>query len=236
MTQKLLKLKKKLTHHNHYKYITTPEFNTLAASFFNVRSAQANLITKTDFHAKLSILNKKMTSNKSRNLLVENELKKLKTFDSDYFIGKSHFEEVGTQNYLVFQPRYIYFKRIAGVGNGNYIYYWQSRGLFDERINYIRTPNHSISLNVDHYGTKTRVEFNGSCLKQESTTFNHKKVVNIHIVYEISKSIDISDCLTLENCLFGVASLTKNASIDRYRYSGYGIEFDRHVIFSFPGT
>ena len=30
-------------------------------------------------------------------------LKKLKTFYSSYFIGKSHFGEVGMQNYLVFQ-------------------------------------------------------------------------------------------------------------------------------------
>ena len=72
--------------------------------FFNARLAQANLITKTDFNAKLSSLNRKITSNKSKHLLVENELKKLKTFDSSYFIGKSHFEEDGTQNYLVFQP------------------------------------------------------------------------------------------------------------------------------------
>ena len=31
MTQKLVSLKKKLTDHNHKKYISTPEFNTLAA-------------------------------------------------------------------------------------------------------------------------------------------------------------------------------------------------------------
>ena len=54
---------------------------------------------------------------------MENELQKLKTFDSSYFIGKSHFEEDGTQNYLVFQLMYRYFKIIAGVGNGRYIYY-----------------------------------------------------------------------------------------------------------------
>ena len=47
------------------------------------------------------------------NLLVRNELKKLKTFDSSYFIGKSHFEEDGTQNYLVFQPLNKYFKVIT---------------------------------------------------------------------------------------------------------------------------
>ena len=30
--------------------------------------------------------------------------------------------------------------------------------------------------------------------------------------------------------------MTKNADIDRYGYSGYGIGFDRHGSFSFPGT
>ena len=73
-------------------------------------------------------------------------------------------------------------------------------------------------------------------MKQDSVTFNHKKVVNIYIVYEISKSINISDYPTLENCLFGVVSLTKNAEIDRYGYSGYGIGFHRHGCFSFPAT
>ena len=95
---KITEIEKKLTDHNHDKYITTPEFNFLAADVFNARLAQANLITKTDFDAKLSSLNRKITANKSKNLLVENELKKLKTFDSSYFIGKSHFEEDVTQN------------------------------------------------------------------------------------------------------------------------------------------
>ena len=122
---------------------------------------------------------------------------------------------------------YKYFERIAGVGNGNYIYYWQSKGLPDERINSIKTANHSITPFLDYYGTKTRVEFNGSCLKQDSVTFNHRKVVNICIVYEISKSINISNYLTLENCSFGAVTLTKNADIDKYKYS---------ASFSFPDT
>ena len=74
----------------------------MAASVFEARLAQENLITRTDFDAKLSSLNRKVTSNNSKYLLVENELKKLKIFDSSYFIGKSNFEEDGTQNYLVF--------------------------------------------------------------------------------------------------------------------------------------
>ena len=122
---KISELEKKLSDHNYDKYITTPEFNTLAVDAFNGRLAQANLITKTDFYAKLSSLKRKITSNKSRHLLVDNELKKLKTFDSSDFIGKSHFEEDGTQNYLVFQPMYRYFKHIVDVGNGSYIYNWK---------------------------------------------------------------------------------------------------------------
>ena len=100
---KITEIENKINNHIHDKYITTSEFNNLAADVFNARLAQANLITKTDFDAKLSRINRKITENKTKNLLVENELNKLKTFDSSYFIGKSHFEEDGTQNYLVFQ-------------------------------------------------------------------------------------------------------------------------------------
>ena len=86
-----------------------------------------------------------MTSNKTKHLLIENELKILKTFDLSYFKGKGHFEEDGTQNYLVFQPIYRYFKRIAGVGSGNHIYFWKSRGLSDEKINSITASDISIT-------------------------------------------------------------------------------------------
>ena len=134
MTQKLVSLKRNLTDYNRDKYITTSEFDTLAASVFNARLAQANLVTKTNFDAKLSSLNRKITANKTKHLLFENELKKLKTFDSSYFIGINHFEEDGTQNYVVFQPMYRYFKRVVGVGTRNYIYFWKSEGLSDENI------------------------------------------------------------------------------------------------------
>ena len=72
---KISEFKNKLTDHNHDKYITTSEFNTLAA-VFNARLARANLIAKTDFDAKLSSLNRKIISNKSKHLLVEIELKR----------------------------------------------------------------------------------------------------------------------------------------------------------------
>ena len=73
-------------------------------------------------------------------------------------------------------------------------------------------------------------------MKQDKFTFNHGKVVNICIVYEVNKSINISDYLALENWLFGAVSLTKNTNIDKYKYSGYGIWLDTRESFSFPGT
>ena len=75
----LTEIENKLTNHKQDEYITTSEFNNLATNVFNARLAQANLATKTDFDAKLSSLNKKITSNKTKHLLIDNELKKLKT-------------------------------------------------------------------------------------------------------------------------------------------------------------
>ena len=62
---------KRITDHSHDKYITTPEFNKLTAD-------------------------RKITQNKTKHMIVENESKKSETFDLIYFCGKSHFEDDGT--------------------------------------------------------------------------------------------------------------------------------------------
>ena len=158
-------------------------------------------------------------------------MKKLKTFDSSYFVDKCHFEEDGTQNYLLFQPTERYFKWDAGVGSGNYIYYWKSKRWSNERINSIKTSRYEITPQLNYYGTKARVKFNGSCLKQDKVTLNYGKVVSIYVFSEITSNFNKSSYPTLENCLFGAVSLTKNADINRNGYSRYGIGFDRHGIF-----
>ena len=61
-----------------------------------------------------------------------------------------------------------------------------------------------------------------------------KKVVNIYIVFELIASSSHDSDPTVKNCLFGAATLTKNADIEKYKYSGYGIGFDRRSSFSFP--
>ena len=96
-------------------------------------------------------------------MLVENGLKKLKTFDSGYFRGKSRFvDNHCTENYLVFQPIHRYFKIIA---NTKYISEWKSKGLSNESINPPSTPDNCLSPLIDYLDNKIRLKFNESCLK-----------------------------------------------------------------------
>ena len=127
---------------------------------------------------------------------------------------------------------YKYFKRVSCVGSGNHISFWKSKGLSGGNITPPYTSDYSLNPKLSYFGTKTRVEFNGSCLKQGKVTYNHGIIVNIYIAYEISKNFNISSYPTLENCLFGAVSLTKYNDIDKYKYSGYGIGFDRKRKFS----
>ena len=93
---------------------------------------------------------------------------------------------------------------------------------------------------MNYYGSETRVEFYGDCLKQDKVTFNHGKIVNIYIVYEVIKIAIISKpgsndiYPTLQNALFGAVKLTKNADVDKCGYSGYKIGFNRRSSFSHP--
>ena len=96
-------------------------------------------------------------------------MSKSKTFDSGYFIGKSHFGEDGTQNFWVFQPVYRYFKMIT---NTDYISSWKSKRVSAESIKPHTTSDNSLTPTLNYYGTKTRVKFTGNCLKQ-SKIYNH---------------------------------------------------------------
>ena len=89
-------------------------------------------------------------------------MNKLKTFDSSYFISKSHFDEDGTQNYLVFQPIIRYFKLIASTF---YIWSWRSKGLSDESIRPPTKLDNSTNPKLNYYGNKVRVKSTGSVLK-----------------------------------------------------------------------
>ena len=74
LNTKVKEIQNKLSNHNHDKYIDTPEFNKLAEDVLNARLAEANLITETDFDTELLSPSRNVTKNKTRNLLVENEI------------------------------------------------------------------------------------------------------------------------------------------------------------------
>ena len=78
------------------------------------------------------------------------------------------------------------------------------------------------------------MKFTGSCLKQPIISYTYSNIVNIYIVYELGASSSHTSDPTLKNYLFGTVTLTKNADIDKYEYSGYRIGVDRRSIFSFP--
>ena len=62
---KVNEIEKKVTDHNHDKYVTTPELNTLTAENVAARLAQANLVTNTNFYIKIMSLNNTIDSNKA---------------------------------------------------------------------------------------------------------------------------------------------------------------------------
>ena len=121
------------------------------------------------------------------------------------------------------------------IADTDYVSSWKSKGLSAETIKPPSTSDNSLTTAVSYYDTKTRVKFTGNCLKQPKISYTHGTIVNIYIVYELGASSSHNNDPTLKNCLFGAVTLTKNADIDKYGYSGYGIGFDRKSSFSFPG-
>ena len=100
-----------------------------------------------------------------------------------YYRGKQYFDEgSGKENYSAFLPINKYFKLNSVVGVADHVLSWQSKGLPNESIKPPTTTYNSLTPELNYYGTKTRVKFTGSCLKQASHVLTHKKVVNIYIV------------------------------------------------------
>ena len=85
------------------------------------------------------------------------------------------------------------------ITNTDYISSWKSKGLSAESIKPPTTSDNSLNPALNYYGTKTRVKFTGSCLKQSKISYTHGKVVNIYIVYELGASSSNVNDLTLKN-------------------------------------
>ena len=127
----------KISDHDHDKYITTSEFNAMAVSSFNARlAAQTDLIRIPEFDANLKGISDRVIKNKTKHLLVENEIKKLKTLDLSYFWGKNNFEDNdGAQTALVFQTIQKHFN----LSNVEQISKWKSKGLSNQYLDAVGT-------------------------------------------------------------------------------------------------
>ena len=77
----------------------------------------------------------------------------------------------------------------------------------DKRINFIKTPDYGTTPKLNYFGTKTRAQFNGSCLKQDKITYTPGKIVNIYMVYELTGSDSVENDPTVKTSLFDAVTL-----------------------------
>ena len=98
-----------------------------------------------------------------------------------------------------------YFKKIS---NTERISSRKSKVLSDEIVRLRVTSDNSLVPALSYIGTKTRVKFDGGCLKQDKITFTHEKVV--YNIYKINlwNYVDSRDP-TVGDFLFGAAKLVK---------------------------
>ena len=135
--------------------------------------------------------------------------------DLSYFKGKNYFDEDGAQNYLIFQStlKYLTLNDDDDDDDSNkYITKWKSKGLSNEGLKVVSTPDNILSPEINYNENKIRLNFSGSILKQKIVTYNHKKVVNLYVVYEITK-FHYNNNPILTNALFGAVRIAKNADI-----------------------
>ena len=139
------------------------DFNTKVTEIEGKIPDVSNLVKNTDFDTRAKKNSDRVTKNKSKHLLIENELKKLEKFDSAYFRGENYFDgNDGTQNSLVFQVREKYFKNNSG-SNSFKIEIWKSKGLSNQSLNLSGTV-----------GTANDIKMSKP-IRPAYVIFNHKK-------------------------------------------------------------
>ena len=191
----------------------------------------ANFIKKTDFDDKLKNLNKKVTSNKTRHIVVKTKLddleKNAKIISTNGLttdmINKYKvlnrakcFSLNGLQNYLVFQLFISHFLTKNGT-----IYSLKSKEMSKESITPPCTTGEGFYPEIiGLHGSKYELKFKEMCLKQNIVSFLHKDIVNLYATYKLGAwSEDLNTDFTLGNWLYGAVKLTKNTDPDKYKYS-----------------
>ena len=137
-------------------------------------------------------------------------------------------DEGGTQNYLVFQAVYKYFE----INNGR-ITSWESKELSNQKSTSASSHHNDILPKLVYNNGRIDLKLSKIPLRQDKVTYNHGPILSIYIVFKLVSSPKTIN-VTLQDCLFGAVKLTKNADIDKYKYSGYGIGFNSRESFTHP--
>ena len=130
--------------------------------------------------------------------------------------GAKYFSSGIFQNYLVFIPAKKYIKYFSGTTRINS---WKSIGMSEKIIENITKSYSNFALTfVDHH-LLPDMNFNGHCLIKNNISIP-KKVINLYISYTLGLKLrNLNTEFALGNCLFGSVKLTKNADLDKYKYS-----------------
>ena len=128
--------------------------------------------------------------------------------------GKNLFE----QDYLLFKSAYKYFKTVTdSTIDIDYAYYWQSDGLMNSKISAIGTDTNNTRAPIINYNNKTELHFRKNKILKQSIGYDHKKIVNIYIVYKIDPNYATHTSFPLKDCLCGTINVTPNTDISKYK-------------------
>ena len=198
------------------------------------KSDVANFVKKTDFENKL----KDVRSNKNELNELSKKLKAISTkgltkdlINKFSILNVAKYFSLGIfQNDLVFIPANKYMKHFTGTTR---IELWKSNGMSEEVIDNTTKSGGTFGPTfVDHHALPD-INFNGHCLMKSNISIP-KKVINLYICYTLGLQLrNLNTDFTLVNCLFGSVKLTKNADLDKYKYTGYGMAFDSRSEFLF---
>ena len=195
-----------------------------------------SLITKTDFNAKLKNISDRVTNNNTKDLLLDNELKKLKTLVGSS--AKIKFDEVQKKNnfdrgffYYLQQSYLVYeYKMDSFNFTSKKISKWKSTSIFicsdDSSMKGIEDTKTKLpELKNDG---RMHVYLQGNHFQQNSVIIpNNNNVINIYVVYKLDPiSSTRNTDYTIQNALFGAMKITKNTNSSKNNYTGYGLCFD----------
>ena len=185
---------------------------------------------KIDFDNKLTSFNRKITSNKTQYLEVQEKLNSLITKEYNFFLGRICFtSNDGSQVTFVYQAT-LYTIELKKDKDIDYVFSWKSKGVYNSKLKPLYTAFlHSIKLSEYKMG----IEFDKDHLAAGQNNYL-TKIVNVYIVYDLDAwpKIPLRNA-ALKNCLFGATNIVKNSDKEKYVYSGYGIAFDGKGEWSF---